>query len=209
MSSKFKQYVVGLTGGIGSGKTTVSDIFARFGIDIIDADLIAHESVKPGQEGLNALVKEFGDRILDSQGCLNRAQMRQEVFSDNQAKERLESILHPIIRATIFSSIKNSSSKYCVLSAPLLFENGLHKYTDTNLSLDTNENKQIERTLKRDGGEEQTIRAIIKSQIDRQQRLKLSDDIVTNNDDIDSLYKQIEALHKKYLQNANLKVKLE
>lgn len=185
----------------------MSNIFAELGIDIVDADLIARQVVQPNSEGLKQLVGAFGEQCLNDQAELDRTYLRKLVFHDLNAKKVIESILHPLIRKEIMNQLSNSSSQYCILSAPLLLETGLEQYADTILVVDVPENIQLQRTMQRDQSDEKTVQAIIGSQIKRDDRLTRANDIIDNNGNISSLTEQITELHKKYLQNVALQVK--
>lgn len=201
------KYIVGLSGGIGSGKTSVSNLFAQYGIDIIDADVVAREVVEPGTKGLKALIKRFSISIISKDGSLDRGKLRQIAFADEASKKALNNILHPIIRENMLNQLNSSMSTYCILVAPLLFENGLQKLTDITLVVDISEEQQLNRTLLRDGGQKETIENIIAAQIKRDQRCKLADDIIDNSGDMRSLEKSVKRLHKKYLELSALKLK--
>lgn len=196
-------FIIGLTGGIGSGKTTVSDLFAVKGIDIIDADIVAREVVKVGSSGLSSIVDRFGDSMLTEEGTLNRAKLRELIFADESKKEWLNQLLHPLIRQEILSQLAAATSKYCILVAPLLFENNLQKFVNRSLVIDISEQLQITRTVKRDKSAQSQIEAIIASQISRQDRLALADDIIDNSpNNQKQLLASVEALHQRYLQQA-------
>ncbi len=192
-------FVVGLTGGIGSGKTTVSDQFARLGIGIVDADIIAKDIVSPGKPALKKIVVHFGADILGTQGSLNRQKLRELVFTNSEARAALEHITHPEIRREIFEQIAVSTSPYTILSAPLLLETGLNNAVDKVLVVDLSENAQVQRSTSRDKVSEATIRNIIAAQIAREQRLKLADDIIDNSGSIENTKQQVKKLHGKYL----------
>jgi dephospho-CoA kinase len=191
-------FIIGVTGGIGCGKTTVTNLFAAQGIDIVDADLVAREVVVRGSQGLNELVLQFGEDILNESNELNRAELRRLIFADNNAKEKVNQILHPLIRKKMMNQLANTRSQYCILSAPLLFENKLQTLVDRTLVVDISEALQLERTLARDGGNEGTIKSIMRSQVNREQRLALADDIIDNGKSLSSLAPQVKALHHKY-----------
>lgn len=193
-----KTFIIGVTGGIGCGKTTVTNLFAAQGIDIVDADLVAREVVVRGSQGLNELVLQFGDNILNKNNELNRAELRKLIFADNNAKEKVNQILHPLIREKMMNQLANTRSQYCILSAPLLFENKLQTLVDRTLVVDIPEALQLERTLARDGGNEDTIKSIMHSQVNREQRLALADDIIDNGKSLSLLAPQVKALHHKY-----------
>jgi len=195
--------VVGLTGGIGSGKSTVSAVFASLGIPVIDADLLAHQLVEPGQPALNEIRDTFGQRCLTPDGHLNRAFVRQRVFSNNDEKQKLESILHPIIRSMIEAWIAAQESPYCIVVIPLLLETGQTDLVDRVLVVDTPETEQLKRVAGRDGLSHNVIQAIMDTQADRESRLAVADDIIENSSDIASLESQARALHSYYLEISN------
>ena len=207
MFAKGQKYIVGLTGGIGSGKTTVSDLFNDKGIDVVDADLVARDVVKLNSEGLRQVVQHFGPEITNADGTLNRSRLRETVFANSAAKDSLNAILHPLIRQEMLNQLNNTQSQYCILSAPLLFENKLHLGVNRSLAVDVDESVQKIRALSRDGGDLTTIEAIIAAQIARKERLSLADDIVDNNGDISALNEQVDELHKKYLHLSSIEVK--
>lgn len=190
--------IIGLTGGIGSGKTTVSDLFAERGIEIIDADVIARQVVEPGTEALRAIAGHFGDSMLTAQGELDRAALRQRIFSDESAKRWLNALLHPRIRDAIQQQLGKAGGPYCILSAPLLLENNLHQLTDRVLVVDVSEATQIQRAMQRDNVTEKQIHAIIATQIDRQSLLQAADDVVHNEGSLESVRPQVDALDARY-----------
>ena len=177
--------IIGLTGGIGSGKTAVSDIFHNFGIDIIDADVSSRSVVEKGQPALVDIQDHFGNEVLDSQNNLDRAKLREIIFQDPQERVWLEKLLHPKIAQHIKDRLEASKSPYCILVSPLL--------------LDVPEELQISRTSKRDGVSEEQIKSIIAAQIDRDQRLEQADQIIINDGSLEELKKKILVLHTKYL----------
>lgn len=192
-------YVVGLTGGIGSGKSTVTECFEKLGIGVVDADILAREVVKPGSRCLNTITNKFGQGILDDQGGLNRARMREIVFADSEKKSWLEKLLHPEIRDLMLARLKTSPSPYTLLVSPLLLETDQHKLVDRILVVDVTVETQLQRTLKRDGSNEETIKSIINSQISRDDRLNLADDVISNDQPADTLPARVLPLHQKYL----------
>lgn len=194
--------VIGLTGGIGSGKTTVADCFARLGVPIIDTDELARELVQSGQPALDEITQQFGNEILNNDGTLNRRKLRQLVFSAAAARRKLESILHPRIRSAVKSQIKSLSSPYCIVVIPLLFESGQADLVHRILVIDCEEQQQIQRATKRDAVELENIQAIMASQVSRQTRLDKADDIIHNNTAPEDLEPQIKHLHQQYLQLA-------
>jgi len=193
------KFIVGLTGGIGSGKTTVSNMFADLGVDIIDADVVAREVVEPNSYALNKITQHFGSEMLLADGRLNRKLLREKVFTSDVEKQWLNQLLHPLIREQLILQLKQASSEYCILSAPLLFENNLQKLVNTSLVVDVEETTQINRTCRRDDVNEAQIKAIMGNQINRSKRLALANDIIANESvDLSQLKNQVLILHKKY-----------
>lgn len=190
---------VGLTGGIGCGKSTVATLFAQCGVTIIDSDLISHQLTQAGGAAIAEIRRVFGDDYIDANGALNRVKMRLRVFSDAAAKAKLESILHPMIRTQMlaqFTTVK--ASPYLLLVIPLLFEApGYKKLVQRTLVVDCTEATQLARATKR-GLDEATARAIIATQISREERLKRADDIINNENGMDNLPAQIRTLHQRY-----------
>ncbi len=199
-SSQHSRFVVGLTGGIGSGKTTVANLFSRQGIEIIDADEISRTLVKTGSPVLEAIIKHFGSSITDAEGNLDRKQLRELVFADNAEKEWLENLLHPLVRQEIQRQVAASSSQYVIIVVPLLLESENYSDVDRILVIDVTEDVQLERIKKRDGSSETLARSIMDAQMKRERRLESADDVISNNSGIDSLEKQVKNLHNQYLQ---------
>ncbi|WP_318499372.1 dephospho-CoA kinase [Photobacterium leiognathi] len=193
--------VIGLTGGIGSGKTTVANLFAdTYGIDIIDADIVAREVVEPNTFGLNAIVEKCGKEILLEDGTLHRAKLRDAIFSQPELKTWLNNLLHPLIREKMQQDINQSQSPYCLLVVPLMVENNLQTMTHRLLVVDVDEQVQIQRTQQRDNVSIEQIKNILASQASREQRLDAADDVITNNGDNKALISQVEQLHLQYLK---------
>ncbi|MEZ8826590.1 dephospho-CoA kinase [Vibrio amylolyticus] len=193
-------YVVGITGGIASGKTTVADLFHQhFNIDIVDADVIAREVVLPNTTGLNAIIEHFGQSIVDESGALNRAKLREKIFSNPLEKQWLDELLHPLIRQEMKAAIESTCSPYVLLVVPLLVENNLQVMTDRILVVDVNEQTQIQRTMERDGVPEEQVKSILASQSTREERLKFADDVIKNDTKNRELLPYITELHQKYL----------
>lgn len=192
-------YVVGLTGGIGSGKSVATAEFEKLGITIVDADVVARQVVMPGTPCLQAIEKHFGSRLLTESGELNRKALRQRIFSNPEEKDWLNKLLHPAIREEILTQLKQAQSPYVILSAPLLLENGLEKYCQRVLVVDVPESTQIERTIQRDESPKEEIEAIMKSQLNRNKRLQKADDILSNDGSIEELRRLVVKLHKRYL----------
>jgi dephospho-CoA kinase len=190
---------VGLTGGIGSGKSTVSDLFAEMGVPVIDADCIAHEVVQKGKPAYAAIIGLFGNGIVDENGDLNRNYLRQLIFEDKEKRRQLESIIHPLVRNEIDLRSGKAGYPYCIISIPLLFESGRQNSVDRILVIDAPESLQLERASARDGARREDIMKIIDAQTDRRQRVEQADDIITNDRDLAKLRKQVTTLHNKYL----------
>ena len=197
-----RSYVVGLTGGIGSGKSAVADVFAELGATVVDADLLGREVVAPGSAALTRIAEHFGGSIIMADGSLHRQALRGIVFSDALEKDWLENLLHPLIAELMKSRISSWASPYCLLVSPLLLETGQQQLADRILVVDVSKATQLTRTLQRDRGDPNTINAIIASQIDRQQRLQKADDILDNEAGLDQLNVGIHQLHQKYLRLA-------
>lgn len=189
---------IGLTGGIGSGKSTVCRLFRELGVAIVDADAIARQLVEPGLPALALLVDSFGDAILNADGSLNRAKLRELVFSDAGLKQRLENILHPLIYARIAAEIAQLQGNYCIVAIPLLLETRKTQTVDRVLVVDCSVENQLERVVSRDGLSLEQVSAIIASQIPRQQRLALADDIIDNSAAPAQLAEQVKRLHNSY-----------
>ncbi len=193
---------IGLTGGIGSGKSAAADEFSRLGVDVIDTDLIARELVEPGQPALADIVSLFGDGILDQQQRLNRDKLRQLVFSDQARREQLESILHPRIRQLAVDRADKASSAYCVLVIPLLVETGNDYPVDRILVIDTPVELQRKRVRLRDKVSDSDIDNILAAQATREQRLAVANDRIINDGSLASLHNQVHQLHQQYLETA-------
>ena len=200
--TKVNSWVLGLTGGIGCGKTAVSNMFEELGITIVDADIIARQVVEPNSKGLKAIAQHFGDNILLPNGTLNRAELRAKIFTNNSDKEWLNALLHPLIRAKILNDLNNATSPYVVLVAPLLFENNLDKYCDHTLLIDVPTSVQIARTAKRDNTSIEQVKSIIASQMSRANKQQKANDILNNDRSLNLVHIELVDLHKKYLQYA-------
>lgn len=194
--------VVGITGGIGSGKTTVTDLFAAQGIQIVDADVVAREIVLPGQPCLQRLQDAFGDEVLAKDGSLNRSWLRDKIFSDSAAKTQVNEIMHPAIRTELLRQLNAADSPYVMLSAPLLVENNLTKLCNRVLVVDVTTQTQRQRTLTRDGVSPEQIDAILAAQASRAERLAAADDVIDNNGPVTALAEQVAHLHQQYLSIA-------
>lgn len=190
---------IGLTGGIGSGKSTIAALFAEHGVPVIDADVIAHQLTLPCTSTTIQVLQEFGPDIADTNGGIDRRRLAQRIFHDRNERARLEGILHPLIRTEMLRQQDNLDAPYCLLVIPLLFEAGQRDLVDRVLVADVDESTQITRIAARDGRSEAEIRAILSSQTDRAQRLKMADDCITNTGNLAELKAKVETLHRKYL----------
>lgn len=195
--------VVALTGGIGSGKSAVASHLESLSVPVIDADLLAHQLVRPGCPALLEIQAAFGDGLVDENGALNRSALRKIVFDDPAQRKRLEGILHPRIREAMEGWIAQQSAPYVVLVIPLLFETGQMSLADRILVVDCDESRQIERVLQRDQLSREQILQIMASQVDRQTRLQGADDVIENNASLEDLIDATERLHENYLKMAS------
>jgi dephospho-CoA kinase len=192
-------YVVGLTGGIGSGKSVVAEAFARLGIEVVDTDLLAHQLSARGQPGFTAIRAAFGDEFILASGELDRTRLRQRVFADPAARRRLESVLHPLIGAEARRLIDNWRGPYGIVVVPLLLERGgLVSLVDRILVVDCSEQEQLRRVALRTGMSSAEIRAIMATQLDRSRRLAAADDILDNNGAPEAMALQVKALDQRY-----------
>jgi len=194
--------VVGLTGGIGSGKSAASDMFAELGIDVVDADIVSRQIVEPGTPALAAILEHFGPKLASSDGSLDRRALRAIVFSRPAEKEWLEALLHPLIRERIVQQLGAAKSVYTLLVSPLLLETGQDELTHRVLLIDVPESLQLSRTALRDNSSESAVAAIIATQMSRDERLARSDDIIVNDRELEHLRNEVELLHKKYSEIA-------
>jgi dephospho-CoA kinase len=195
---------IGLTGGIASGKSTVADLFTDLGVTVIDTDLIARDVVQPGQPALDEIQRVFGDDMLNADGTLNRSAMRRQIFSDDDARRRLEGLLHPRIQEQTLQRMAAASGDYMIVVVPLLAESPLKDEVDRILVVDCDEATQIERLLKRDAETEDQARRILVAQASREERLAIADDIVHNDATVEATATQVSALHDTYSALANL-----
>lgn len=196
-----KVAVIGITGGIGSGKTAATDRFAYHGIDVVDADLMSREVVKPGKPALAAIATRFGaDTILLADGSLDRRQLRHIIFNDPGEKRWLESLLHPLIRDEIVHRLLNCKPPYCLLSSPLLLETDQQTLCDRILLIDASEESQLARTQQRDNTSEDAVKSIMTNQFTRQQRQSVADDIILNDSTLEALHTAVDFQHKQYLE---------
>ena len=191
--------IIGLTGGIGSGKTAVSETFEKLGITVVDADLASRVVVEKGKPCLEEIAKHFGDDILNENDELNRAKLREIIFNSDSEKSWLESLLHPAIAEQIKDELNASKSPYTILVSPLLLETNQRDFCDKVLVVDVPIELQMERTTKRDGVSEDQVKSIIKSQINRDERLELADEIILNEGSIEDLEMIVRELHEKLI----------
>ena len=195
---------VALTGGIGTGKSTVTSKFHALGTPIIDSDIISRSIVEPGKPCLDAIICEFGKKILDLRGEIHRRKLRNIIFNDSEAKKKLENILHPVIYKEIDKEISNIDYAYCLIAIPLLIETRATDRFDRILLIDVTEKTQLLRASKRDKASIKYISETIKNQTSRNQRLHYADDIIDNNNEVEKLDYVVEMLHKKYLRLSEL-----
>lgn len=194
-------FAIGLTGGIGSGKSTVAEMFAARGATIVDTDLIAHSMTAPGGPAMPDILRAFGPAFADASGAMDRARMRALVFDDAGAKARLEAILHPRIRDAALAAGAAASGAYVIYAVPLLIESGTWRARVTRvLAVDCDEQVQIARVMARNNLPEAQVRAIMAAQVSREQRLAAADDVIVNNAGIADLAVQVARLHQLYLQ---------
>ena len=191
---------VGLTGGIGCGKSVVAEMFRELGITVIDADQIAHDLVKPGSPVLAAVIGQFGKTYLNADGGLDRQKLAQHVFAQPEQKKKLEALIHPAVRDTIRQQLEaHSRETYVIVVIPLLLETGYTELIDRILVVDCDEQQQIQRVQQRDSRDTDQIQNIMRQQIGRSERLSRADDILTNNTSLATLQHQVTELHRKYL----------
>ncbi len=193
---------VGVTGGIGSGKTALTDWLSEQGIVIVDADRVAREVVQPGTPALKAIIDAFGEQYLTQDGNLDRAAMRQLVFGDEEKRLLLESITHPKIREALWDQLQRADSAYVVLSSPLLLESGQSEMVDISVVVDVPEEMQIQRTMARDANDKALVEKIMAAQMRRQKRLELADIVVDNSGDLSALHDRAALLHETLLNRA-------
>ncbi len=198
-----RPFVVGVTGGIGSGKSAVTDFLANLGITIIDADIAARKVVERGQPALQEIAKHFGSQILLKDGQLDRKELRNIIFAEVTEKTWLEQLLHPKINTLIEEQIKQAPPPYVVLVSPLLIETSQHLLVDKVLVVDVPESIQLTRTMTRDNMTEEQTHRIISSQASRKKRLTYADDIIDNSGSLEDLHKALAIYHKQYLKLAS------
>ena len=196
------KFVLGLTGGIGSGKSAASQWFESQGIAVVDADIVAREVVNIGQPALQQIQQAFGDWVLLEDGSLNRRALREYIFQSPEARKTLENITHPAIRTSIIQQLHAAQSPYAILVSPLLFETNQHELTQHTLLIDAAIELQIQRASQRDGQNVEQIQKIIAAQMPREQKCAMANDIVLNDGELEHLYAHLTPLHEKYLQMA-------
>ena len=193
-------FVVGLTGGIGCGKSSASQFFSDLGIDVIDTDIIARQLTQPNGSAISLIQNTFGSSVIAADGALDRNKMRDLVFANSELRHKLEQILHPLILQEVIRRIKQSQAPYVIVAIPLLFETNDYNHLIRHiLVIDCDEQQQLLRTMERSNLTEQKVRSIMATQVTRETRLQKADDVILNNQDIDYLKAQILLLHHKYL----------
>ena len=195
--------IVGLTGGIGSGKSAAANFFVELGVDLIDADDLAKNVLNKNSKGYELFINEFGEQYLDNNKNIDRDLLRKTIFNDSDKKNKLENIIHPQVRFGIEEFIKTSKSYYCIVVVPLIYETRSSSYYDRILVIDCDEEIQINRSAIRDNTENKEIKKIISKQASREERLSIADDVILNNRTLDSLKEEVIKLHKKYIKMLN------
>lgn len=194
-----KPWILGLTGGIGSGKSAVAQHFVDLGVHLVDADHAARWVVEPGRPALDKIVEHFGPHVLQADGSLDRAALRARVFADADERRWLEALLHPLIGEEISQYLTRAESPYAILVSPLLVESGQHRLTQRVLVVDAPEQLQLQRTMQRDQTTAEQVQAILKVQASREERLRHADDVLVNDRDLPWLRSEVERLHTFYL----------
>ena len=197
------QFIVGLTGGIASGKSTIARFFEELGVTVIDTDIVAREVVEPGKPALDEVREEFGDAVIKPDGTLDRKAMRRIVFAEDARRQQLEAILHPRIRAESLAQAAAAEGPYVIVVVPLLYESPMKSEMDRILVVDCDEETQIERLMSRDDETRETACRILATQASRAERLSIADDIVSNDADIGSAHSQVQHLHRRYRELAD------
>lgn len=192
-------WILGLTGGIGSGKSAAAQHFTDLGVHLVDADHAARWVVEPGRPALERIVERFGHQVLQTDGYLNRAALRQLIFEDAEQRRWLENLLHPLIGNEIRDYLAQATSPYAILVSPLLIESGQNRMTQRVLVVDAPEHMQVQRTMQRDQSQEEQVRAILNAQASREERLRHADDVLLNDRDPAWLRSEVERLHHFYL----------
>ncbi|HEY5679684.1 MAG TPA: dephospho-CoA kinase [Pseudomonadales bacterium] len=194
--------VIGITGGIGSGKTAVSDRFKALGVTVVDADIASRVIVEPGRPALVAIAEHFGCDVIQADGSLDRAELRRRVFADPDERRWLEQLTHPLINEHIREELEQAESPYAVLVSPLLAETGQSRFCHRILVVDVPEEVQVRRTMARDANDEAQVRKIIEAQASREQRLALADDVIVNDSSLEVLDEEVARLHQVYTEMA-------
>lgn len=197
------RYIVGLTGGIGSGKSAAAERFRALGITVVDADVCARIVVEPNKPALKTIAEHFGSEILQADGTLDRAALRQKIFADEAERKWLEALLHPLIFEEMWSQLQSAPSPYAILESPLLIEAGQHAICQRTLVVDAPEALQLARAMSRDNNSAEQVKAIMATQATREQRLAKADDVILNDKDIHSLTQAVDQLHQSYLDLAH------
>jgi len=198
-------FVVGLTGGIGSGKTAASDYFQTIGVTVVDADIASRTVVEPGKPALAEIAAHFGQDVIQDDGQLDRARLRERIFNDEAERKWLEGLLHPLMAEELINGLAAATSDYVILVSPLLFETGQNALCDKTLVIDVPIELQISRTTERDNNTESQVKAIIESQSPRDTRLNKASNVIVNNGPLEQLYRAIDELHPTYIENAKAK----
>ena len=193
------RYIVALTGGIGSGKSTIANAFAGLGVDVVDADVIARQVVEKGQPVLDVIHARYGDEVLNPDGALNRAVLRQKIFSSPQEKRWIDNLLHPLIHAATQQQLALSRSAWCLWVVTLLVENNLQHLADRVLVVDVDRETQLNRTMRRDNISREQAENILAAQATREARLAVADDIIDNGGSPETVIAHVAALHQRYL----------
>jgi dephospho-CoA kinase len=196
------KWVLGITGGIGSGKTAVSDRFQALGVTVVDADVASRVVVEPGRPALAAIAGHFGDEAINNDGTLNRAELRKRIFADPEERKWLEKLTHPLINQYLLEELANAKSPYAILVSPLLAETGQSRFCQRIVVVDVPIELQVERTMSRDDNDEAQVRAIIAAQASREERLKLADDVIVNDQCLEHIDAEVTRLHQSYLEMA-------
>ncbi|HSD70127.1 MAG TPA: dephospho-CoA kinase [Woeseiaceae bacterium] len=193
---------IGLTGGIASGKSTVSDMFAEYGVPVIDTDRIARDIVRPGMPALDKIRQRFGDEVIAADGSLDRGELRRLAFDNEQSRKALEAILHPKIRSETVARSKAAGGPYQIIVVPLLVESALKSFVDRIVVVDCDPQTQLQRLLSRDDETIEQAQRMIAAQAAREERLAIASDVIDNNGDISDTRKQVEELHRRFLDEA-------
>jgi len=192
--------IIGLTGGIGSGKSAAANFFQNEGVTVIDADQLAREVINPNSQGFQSVVDYFGSRIIGEDGSIDRAQLREEIFDDQDKKKALESITHPLVRDLMSERIASSASPYLIIMVPLIFETNSMSAYNRILVIDCDVTLQMKRASLRDNNSSEQIQKILDSQCSRSERLSIANDVIPNNDSLENLKTRSLAMHKFYLE---------